>query len=267
MIQMAEVAEQLRPTPKFPSIRWLTRIFHGRPQSAVETPFPISPVPEPIVIKPAMPVTAQVPKPSGRELRTTRIREYRERQAATRPIDAPAPPPANARPAEVPFPQVSEAIPANLPSGIKERVKFPHGLLITEADMPWLNGDRVQVVLEKMTLATSNGEQFLYGSLIYGKKLRRLFSQFTPGELRSADNLLFVQLSELIQYRFAPDIEMVHNRINKKRGIFETGNQNGGRVYFMRLDQIEGLPVIIRIAAAKDHKIGEVLSVICRERG
>lgn len=264
---MPEVAE-------LPVIGWITQRFRGKPQSTVETPPLISPPPESTVqlkppTMPPTPVTVQGPKLSREERRAGKKEEYLKWKVTQR-AEPKSPSLPVARPEISPPPLKTEARPVDLPSGIKKRERFPEGLLITETEIPWLRGDRVQVALEKMTLDTSQGQQFLYGSLIYGRKLRRLFNQLAPRELRNLDDLLFVQLSELIQDGFAPDIEIVHHRITKKtnnKPIFETGNQNGGRVYFMRFDEIQGLPVIIRIAAAKDHKIEEVFSVICKERG
>lgn len=254
---MAEVAE-------LPVIGWIAQRFRGKPQSTVETPPLISPPPEPAIAVPKAPVTVQEPKLSREERRAKKKAEYAQRKAAEQQTSITASPPAAIAPAEVVTPPVTEEKPANLPSGIKERVRFPQSLSISREEIRWLEEDKVQVPLELMTLATTEEEQFLYGSLIHGKKLKRLLGQMTGSELESADDLLFVQLSELMQKRSAPDIEMVHNHITA-RPIFETGNRKGQRVYFMRFDNLQGIPVIIRIAAANNHKITEVFSVISTE--
>lgn len=274
---MQETAEQHIPVGTKPS--WfgrITEMLRGRPKQTAETQPPIFPMPEPVIkpveqipesVTPAVPPVTEEPKIPRDVRRAAEKKAYEERKATTSQELKNTPPPVNAKPAVVARSAVAETSPnpANLPNGIKERERFSQGLLITKAEMPWLGeGDRIQVELDLMTLDTTKGEQFLYGSLIHGKKLNMLLRQMTQSELRSADNLLFVQLSELMQKRPAPDIRMLHNHLSFRR-IFEAGNPRGIRVYFMRFDNLQGLPVIIRIAAAKDHKIMEVLSVISKE--
>lgn len=155
--------------------------------------------------------------------------------------------------------------PTNSPLGIKERIPFNQGLSVDRTEIPWLETSEVNVPLELMTLATTKGEQFLYGSLIQGKKLKEALKQIVDAnQLRSADDALLVQLSEFAQTRSFKDCQKVHNRRTKKE-ILETGNQDGQRVYFIRFDNIQNIPVIIRIAAGNKTKMKEIFSVITNQ--
>ena len=220
---MQDTAEQLVPEPSL--FGRIMERFRGKLFQGVETPAPIFPVPEP-EIKTATPVTVQKLGPSREERRAKEKAAYEQWKTAKGKTSPPVSAKATIAPVEIVTSQVSEVKPANLPPGIKERVKFPQGLLINRAEIRWLEEDQVQVPLELVTLDTTKEEQFLYGSLIHGKKLKRLLREMTKGELDSADDLLFVQLSELIQKGVAPDIEMLHNHITA-RPIFETGNRKG----------------------------------------
>lgn len=122
----------------------------------------------------------------------------------------------------------------------------------------------VRVSLELMTLNTTKREQFLYGSIIEGRKLKEALTQMSKADLKSAEDALFVQLAELMQTGQGPDVQKVHHHITK-RPIFETGNQDGQRVYFMRFGRLQGIPVIIRIAAGNKKMFAQIFSEIAGE--
>lgn len=148
--------------------------------------------------------------------------------------------------------------------GVKERTRFYQGLRITKNDLPWLETAEVEVPLDLMTLNTSKGEQFLYADLIAGKRLDYALNQMNEKEKKSADEALFVQLSQLFQGGAIRGIEMVHNHRSRKP-TYETGNQKGQRVYFIRLDDVHGIPVILRIAAGNKCTMRQIFSVISTE--
>ncbi|MDO8618626.1 MAG: hypothetical protein Q7R49_01630 [Candidatus Daviesbacteria bacterium] len=263
---MSEVAEEQAPVSTKPS--WFRRIadrFSSRPEPETESPdVPVAetpPVPQPTVMSTEKPQTL---KPDIRALRKV---EYERRKTAegqiqvsgkvkTKGLAETPSSPTNA--------PVVEMNSSSLPPGIKERIRFYQGLLINRAEIPWLEQAEVRVPLELITLNTSQQEQFLYGSIIDGKRLNRALEQLKPDELKFVDNALFIQLAELIQTGSAPDVKKVRNHVTEKP-IFETGNQHGQRVYFMRLDRIQDLPVILRVAAGNKAMFATIFNVIAGE--
>lgn len=257
---MAEAAE-FNPITSRPS--WFSRIkarFQGKPPQEVEGLFKNPP--DLTVQAPPAPTAPMLSRQERRRLK----QEKYEKWKATSQTDSTVRP--KTRPAEISGPIATEVKPeirpADLPYGVRERVASPQELLLTREEIPWLEQAEVKVPLELMTLDTTNGEKFLYGDFIHGKRLLKAMSQMREGELRSADTALFVQLSELIQKGRAPDVEKVHNHVTG-REILETGNQAGQRVYFMRFDRLQGIPVIIRIAVANKDRMIQVFRVISTE--
>lgn len=286
---MQEIAEQIRSAePKVSKPSWfrkITGIFHSKPQQEA-TPTPPQPISEPVLtlvvqeenLKPSVIVEPEVPavqeaaprlsKQERKRLKQEEYEKWKAEAAAGQPkqfeTHSTAVPIAQAQAEKATVTTSVEITPYDLPHGIKEKVRYFQRLIVGRSEIPWLETDEVKIPLDLMTLATTKGEQFLYGSLIEGKKLNKASEQMTDPERRSADDALFVQLSELIQTGQVRDVEMVHNHISR-RPIFETGNKNGQRVYFMRFDRLQGIPVIIRVAVGNKSMMKRIFSVITPE--
>lgn len=259
---MAETAEQLGISTSKPSLfKKIAGIFHTKPQQEI-LPSPPQITSEPVFTPPIRETNPVSPRLSKQERKRLKQEEYEKWKAFAVVSQKQTKTDTSTRTAITE--PVAAIIPTNLPHGTKERVRFYQGLTVTRNEIPWLEAGEANVPLELLTLATTRSEKFLYGSLIEGKKLNKALDQMSETELKSCDDALFIQISELIQTGQAKDVEKVHNHISK-RPIFETGNQNGQRVYFIRFNRLQGFPVIIRIAAGNKSMMRTIFSVIATE--
>ena len=147
-----------------------------------------------------------------------------------------------------------------LPSGFKEVRRSGQILVISQEDLPWLGQQSLAVSLAEITLV-GGGEKFLYGSAIYGKDLVDAAGQLDEQRSTVANQLFYSHLPEFIRKGCHPYIKGVDSRLTD-RPIYNVYNRGGQRVYFMRFDRLQGLPVIIRIAVCDKAREIQVLGVI-----
>ncbi len=142
----------------------------------------------------------------------------------------------------------------NLPSGFKEVVHSDKVLIITKNELPWLKDDE-KIPLVKITLTGTNGKTFYYGSCIRGH-LVEAAKKLDMHQSRFCNNLLYSHLPTLIQNGSHPYIKIVSSQVTEKP-IYYFSNIGGNRVYFMRFNEIDGKPVILRIAVCDKSGNGQ----------
>src|SRR3989338_4680570 len=260
---MTELAEQQIPKPSI--VRWITERFRGKPSLTPEPPPPIFPQPEPVrkpVVPPASPVT-EAPKIPRAQRRATKHAEYERWKSAARQSE-PDNTPLQARiePAAVSRLAVTEIRPkpADLPSGIKERVVFNQQLLLTRDQIPWLEQKDIRIPLELITVEGTSGERYLYADFIHGRSLVDAARQLIDNR-GNIDDLFFSHMPSFLKYGRHPYIKMIHEPKTEKP-IYCVYNNDGPRVYFMRYDRLQDIPVIVRIAACDKERQIQVLTTI-----
>lgn len=142
--------------------------------------------------------------------------------------------------------------PDSLPSGFKEVKHSDTFLHVKRNDMPWLKEDE-NIPLAKITLSGTDEKTFFYGSCIR-ERLVDATNMLDEHQSRIANNLLYSHIPPFIQTGSHPYIKRVDDEITEKP-IYCVYNKGGNRVYFMRFDDINKRPVIIRIAVC--DKSGE----------
>lgn len=148
---------------------------------------------------------------------------------------------------------------SGLPSGFKDVQRREQTLNVPREEIPWLETSE-RVHLAKVTLQGTNGIFYL-GSMIRGEVLVHAADQLDPHRSRIANHLLYSQLPELITKGFNSRVDIIRDPVTEKP-IYYLGNPGGQRVYFMRFDNIEGVPVIIRIAVCDKARQLQVLRVL-----
>ena len=128
---------------------------------------------------------------------------------------------------------------------------------INRRDLPWIAEEALSIPLAK--IRSQNGG-FLFGSAIRGKALVDAASGLDEHRSTVTNNLLHTHLPQFAE-GFNPHVKIAENT-RTLQPIFYVGNKSGQRVYFMRFGKIEGMPVIIRIAACDKAKQLDVLGVI-----
>lgn len=239
-----EVAEQA-PVSTKPS--WFSRTFNhllGRPKQAAEKLTENVSQAVPPQTAEAKPPVQEDPNLSGKPRREAKKEAYLEwKQTAAK------------QPEKVATQVESSVSPIVTPSekkvGMEKRIR--------KEDLPWLDQQEVRVSLGKISLP--GGISFFYGDMVYGKKLTEAKSQLDEHRKRIADNLLFSHLPGFVRDGYHPYIKQVDGRVTH-RPIYNVYNKGGQRVYFMRFDTLQGIPVIIRIAVCDKAREDEVLSVI-----
>lgn len=151
--------------------------------------------------------------------------------------------------------QVSEEI----PSGFEEVSGTDKKIEIYRDDLPWLEANK-KANLAMITLKGTQ-DRFYFGSLIEGKELVDAANQLDRHRSEIANHVLYSQLPDLIRNGFNTRVNKVKDGITS-RPIFYVGNPGGQRVYFMRFDNLDGNPVIIRIAVCDKSRQIQVLKVL-----
>lgn len=146
--------------------------------------------------------------------------------------------------------------------GIRGVEKSYTEIAINKEDIPWMEDASMTLALDRMTLATTKSEQFLYGDCVQVKDaLRKAYGQLDVRGRRIVDSLLFTHLAKIVQDGDSSFALTLTDPVFKKK-IQYFGNNGGQRVYFMRLNSVFGLPVIIRIAACDKARQAQVLGVV-----
>lgn len=146
------------------------------------------------------------------------------------------------------------------PSGFERVESTKHSLVIGQTDLPWLDSNPIRVSLAEITLK-GDGQKLLFGSAIYGKELTEAANQLDKHRSRIANNLFYSHIPDFIRSSHHPYIKVIHDATTE-RPIYNVYNKGGQRVYFMRFDRLQGIPVIIRIAVCDKDREAKVLGVI-----
>lgn len=144
-----------------------------------------------------------------------------------------------------------------LPSGY-ERVSEGPKVVLKKADIPWLESDE-EIQLKEVDLV--GGGSFLLGSAIRGKRLKSAADQLDSHRKGLVDNLFNSHLPDFVRRNHHPDLRKLVNPATTKP-VYCFGNPGGQRVYFTRLDNTDGKPVIIRLAVCDKAKQASVLAVL-----
>lgn len=131
-------------------------------------------------------------------------------------------------------------------------------LELTRGELPWLpEKEQINLVLVR---AGGDGKEFLYGSAIRGHALRSAADQLDEHRSQLVNNLFYTHLPDFIEGRSAHISVLTHERTPRK--IYYVGNPGGQRGYFIRFDNLEGKPVIIRVAVCDKSQQLKVLEVL-----
>lgn len=150
------------------------------------------------------------------------------------------------------------------PSGFKEVRNSEQVLALSQKKLPWLDKD-FNVPLVEVTLA-GDSKKFFYGSSINGnRKLVDAANYLDEARSRVVNNLFASHIPTFIREGHHPYIKMLQDRVSEKP-IYVIHNKSGQRVYFMRLDELMGLPAIIRVAVCDKAQQLEVLKVLTRDQ-
>lgn len=156
------------------------------------------------------------------------------------------------RPKVVPIKKVEESKP-----GVKEVVRTRYSLTLTRGELPWLPTEFKEVNLVKVKYG--NVETFL-GSEISNRDLIDAANQLDLHRSEIANNMLHTHLPQFIE-GFNPHVKALDNT-RTKQPIFYLSNAGGQRIYFMRFDNKEGIPVIVKVAVCDKATQANVLLVL-----
>ncbi|OGH18103.1 MAG: hypothetical protein A3F31_02045 [Candidatus Levybacteria bacterium RIFCSPHIGHO2_12_FULL_38_12] len=234
--------------PWFKKIGGLFSRSKPTPKSMISIPFPS---PEPTLK--TVQISTQIPTPSiptissptiSREKRRSLQKaEYKKRKAVENELEKLTKTKTKGTSAVSDEPIATEEI--------KEEA---HSATLTPDDFPWLEKDE-EVSLSKMTLHDKS-KKFYLGTLIKSKngKLEEAEHMLSDHEKRLIDTLFHTILPDVIQKGSHRLVARLETGIAKKP-LFRASKPGGSRVYFTRLDDIDGKPVILCVAKAdKDSK-------------
>lgn len=272
---MAETAEQAPITSKPSLFRRIIERFRPLPQQEVNTPTQNFLTPEkesqPQIQTQKVPTASTVsdelrlPKKERKRLKQVK---YEEWKATQKQVESPSK--IKTKGSEVvsyPTAPAQEVKPSNLPPGIKESIPSDHLFTFTIKDIPWLEQKEVKVPLELVTEEGTDGQKFFYADFIHGKDLLEAEYQLVKQQGKSADNLFFSHIGEFLRRGGRhPYIKLIHDPKTDKP-IYCAYNDSGPRVYFMRFDRIEGIPIIIHIATCDKERQIQVLTTISNWSG
>lgn len=130
---------------------------------------------------------------------------------------------------------------------------------IYRGDIPWLPGESEIIKLKKVDF---QGHRSCYvASAVRGRKLTDAASSLNRKKSDIANRLFYGCLPDFISNGYNAHVKRTDKQ-KTTQPIFYTGNPDGQRVYFMRLDNLNGIPVILKIAACDKTKQADVMSVI-----
>lgn len=148
----------------------------------------------------------------------------------------------------------------SLPSAFKEVKRTEQAYKMTQGEIPWLEHETEMIHLAKVTLSGSENTSFFFGNMLRTKPIIDAANQLDEHRTRIANNILYAHLPEFLRGQFNNITKMDHVRTN--RPVYYIGNKSGQRVYFMRFDNLDSIPVIIRIAVCDKARQDKVISVI-----
>jgi len=147
-----------------------------------------------------------------------------------------------------------------LPSGFKEVKKADTTLQVTPDEIPWLRKDAA-VNLVLITMKDSMNSQLYFGSAIRGKVLVGAANNMSEHQKNITDNLLYAHLPDIAETKVIRFAQRLVNAITD-RPIFYFANKGGQRVYFIRLADIDNVPLIVRIGVCDKTDQAEVLTIL-----
>lgn len=131
-------------------------------------------------------------------------------------------------------------------------------IVVKKDDLPWLQ-DSEEVRLKKMYFLS--GKSAYIASVVRGRRLIDAASDLNKKKSEIVNRLFYSCLPDFVENGYNPHVKRIDGQITK-RPIFSVGNPDGQRVYFTRLDNLNGIPVILRIAACSKNRQVDVLSEI-----
>lgn len=147
---------------------------------------------------------------------------------------------------------------AEKPVKLRETERTDLKVRLQRGEVPWLPEDYHEAQLVRVRVGSS---QFFFGSAIRGQKLIDAASQLDAHRSQICNSLIYTHVPSYTD-GFNPNVRLLKNS-RAKFPIFEIGNKGGQRVFFMRLtDNLDYLPVIIKIAACDKAKENQVLATI-----
>ena len=187
-------------------------------------------------------------KTSNKATREARIRAYQEAKQAEAAI------PVQTKPI------IDSPVVPQPPSIAESReLSTSQVLNLTPEDLPWLKKAE-KITLSEVVIPGSEHKKYYYGEAIR-ERLVQPASQLTPKQKGSIISLLSTHLPELVTRGFSSHAKLIVNRATE-RPIYYLGNIAGQRVYFMRMGNLDELPVIIQVAACDKAQQDEVLRVL-----
>ena len=150
----------------------------------------------------------------------------------------------------------------NLPSDAFEETRSNAlDVQLTKNDMPWTKEETVNIPLTLVTLR--GGKQFYVGSAVRGSNLTRIANSLKEEESGLAQKQFYNHLPDFVEKGWSKDIF----RVEVPKSIRATYYVKpiGGiklRTFFLRLDDIEGKPVILKVAVSTKNNEIPVLKEI-----
>lgn len=155
---------------------------------------------------------------------------------------------------------------SELPSGFSEIRQAERQLHITQTDIPWLPKAKKEQDINLVHVRLVGGGEFYFGNTIRDDRLIIAAESLDAGGLNRsqiANQMLYSRLPTFIRDGHHPGIRPVYNA-RTEWAMYEAGNGNGERVFFVRtrLDKLQDIPVIIRVAVCDKSMERVVLGVI-----
>lgn len=132
--------------------------------------------------------------------------------------------------------------------------------VLDRLDMPWLSANEQATIVPLASVTLKDGKKFYLGNAVRGN-LVEVASGLKGDDNRIANELFYAGVE-----KFMNGVKQPMDNCATSRQIYYVGNARGIRVYFMQVENMEGIPVIIRIAAC--HSKGmekKVYKEICSD--
>ena len=159
-------------------------------------------------------------------------------------------------------------MPEGLPSdAFQESRSNALEIQFTKEDLPWLNQEEVMSPIPLTLVTLKGGKQFYVGSAVRGKKLTGIANSLDSQKSDLAQRQFYNHLPNFVESGGSPDIFKVEDP--KSRWATYYVKPSGGvklRTFFLRLDDINGLPAIIKIAVSTKNTEIPVLKEISHTR-
>lgn len=149
-----------------------------------------------------------------------------------------------------------------LPPGYETVKRNGKSVRLGEQELPWLNGkEEIKVPLVEVKLA--GGKRFLLGSAVSSHNtLVEEASQVAnkPGGQEKA-NAVFYHAARLVIEGDPKNVARLQHPVSDKPTYYGKA-LTGERTYFIKVDDIDGIPVIIKVASCDKNGQARVLRVI-----